>query len=57
MGCHPRQIGPTAWEPEPLQLPLEPPTERNRSSEEGGNEPELDEAELPGSYVTVIDLG
>ena len=53
MGRQSRQNAPSSWEPEPLQLPLEAPRERNRRSDD---EIEPDE-ELPGSHVIVIDLG
>lgn len=54
MGPRPPKVDPRAWEPEPLELPVEPPARRNRG-------PQIDDdadgdRDLVGSHVIVIDV-
>ena len=40
------------WEPEPLELPLEPPRQRR----DRGDDDHDDTGDVPGSHVVVIDI-
>ncbi len=44
--------GELAWEPEPLELPVESPGRRIRENADEAD----DTSDLPGRYVIVIDL-
>jgi len=59
----PTRHTPSVWEPEPLQLPLEPSQRRTRRPHTGIDaiDPAIDdearpEVDRPGSHVTVIDI-